>query len=141
MIIGLVAFANNLFGQQTDSVFIKGQVFDERNEPVLGAMVRLTAKKEISAAVTDHNGRFTLLILPSVAVTGPFIEVSYTGYLKSRTPIKLKEIKSNYLIYLEIDKNFIFCDNPVYYRIPLIDPDNPGSTTTFSGYQIKAMGR
>jgi hypothetical protein len=101
----------------------------------------LRARKEIAGEKTDENGRFKFSILPLASITRLSIEVSSRGYLQSRTTVNLNQIKLNYPIYLEIDKKFIFCDNPAYYRIPLIDRDNPGSTTTFSSFQIKEMGR
>lgn len=52
-----------------------GQVVDEQNEPLVGALVQITAPKQTST-VTDIDGRFSIKV-PDGAKT---IEISYVGF-------------------------------------------------------------
>jgi TonB-linked SusC/RagA family outer membrane protein len=67
---------------------VKGQVFDETGEPVIGATVRVKGASE--AAVTDLDGNFSI-----DAPEGSKIEISYMGYAPKEITANQSNVKVN----------------------------------------------
>jgi len=67
---------------QSNTRTIKGVVYDENKEPVIGANV--TVIDDVIGTVTDMNGKFTL---PNVNVNKKTIEISYIGYKTQKVDI------------------------------------------------------
>jgi TonB-linked SusC/RagA family outer membrane protein len=77
IIIGLLLsliFSVTVMAQQTRTV--KGVVYDENNQPVIGATVKVTDSS--IGTITNIDGQFTLSNLPADTIR---IEVSFVGYL------------------------------------------------------------
>lgn len=73
-----IVLSNHLFptattGQQTERQ-ITGIVFDERNEPIIGA--NIVEKGTTNGVITDYDGNFSLTVSE-----GAVIQVSYIGYI------------------------------------------------------------
>jgi TonB-linked SusC/RagA family outer membrane protein len=86
-----VVFTVSVMAQQARTV--KGVVYDENNQPVIGATVKVTGSS--IGTVTNVDGQFTLSNLPADTLS---IQVSFLGYLtetvdaKSQTEIKVSLI-------------------------------------------------
>jgi hypothetical protein len=75
---------------------VKGQVLDEKGEPVIGATVRVKGTNE--AAVTDLDGNFSI-----AANEGSKIEISYMGY----TPKEVSANQNNVTVNLAPDEKML----------------------------------
>ena len=129
-----------------DSIIIKGQVLDEKKEPMIGAAVTVMKPGNIivAGAPTDIDGYFSMS-LPKSQWQDKYllVGVSFTGYKSKKLRFETeKETVIPYLtILLEIDNFF----NPIHIiggisnRPPLVDPQNP-SSKKFTTSDLHHMG-
>ncbi|RYE35439.1 MAG: SusC/RagA family TonB-linked outer membrane protein [Sphingobacteriaceae bacterium] len=82
ILIVLTTFSVKLYAQTTT---IRGKIVDEKNEPLIGATIKVTAQPTF-AAVTNISGDFTL----SIPANATQITISYVGYISIE-----KKITSN----------------------------------------------
>lgn len=93
--------ANSAFDiMQSSSRTIKGKVFDELNEPLVGATISIPGTT--CGTLVDINGNFTLLIPEDIHSNT--MQVSYIGY-KSQT-LSIKD-KTEFNIKLELDSQLM----------------------------------
>ena len=88
MLVILFLLPNVVFAQ---SLTVEGTVNDERGEPLIGAIVKLTSGG--NGAITDLDGHF---LLPSVE-RGATLEVSYMGYQTQTLKVDGKPLIINLL--------------------------------------------
>ena len=97
-------FATNSVYSQTTS--IKGHVSDERGQPIPYASVVIStdslSKKDISYAVTDEHGQFTIGQLSAIP-DKRWIHVRSIGYLGFHKQISLRAVKSSFDVTLTED--------------------------------------
>ena len=90
----IFVFSNDIKAQ---SLSLQGSVFDENNNPLIGAVVAVNGDE--NATITDMDGKFKLENVKS----GSQLVISYLGY-KSKT-ISIKGLSSTYKC------NFLGADN------------------------------
>lgn len=119
---------------------ISGKVLDETKQPIIGAIVEVSQGGSVrGGAATDEDGAYT--IKPLNPATDYQVTVKYTGYQEIRMDkVQITVDRTTY-------QNFNMKVNPtereevlvIEYKVPLIKKDEPGTTTTFTGEQIKNM--
>lgn len=106
-ITGLTVFmalpSNAQTTKQAESIVIKGQIFDEKNNDVIiGAQIIL--KKNNMVSTSDFDGNFQILV-PNIssALVSDTLVVTYNGYLTKQ--IILNDIKDVHVSDAKIRKN------------------------------------
>lgn len=119
---------------------IAGNITDEENEPVIGAVVQVMRDGlSLQGASTDVDGSYTIRPLPPGTYD---LKISYIGYKNYRVigitvfhdqttdvPVRLYSDEGNMLNEVVVTQ----------YKVPLIDKYNPGTTTTLTSEQIEKM--
>lgn len=119
---------------------ISGKVFDETKQPVIGAIVEVSQGGSVrGGAATDEDGSYT--IKPLNPSTDYQVTVRYTGYQEIR--MDKVQITADRTTYQNFNMKVNATERQevvvIDYVVPLIKKDEPGTTTTFTGDQIKSM--
>ncbi|EIM75220.1 TonB-dependent receptor [Nitritalea halalkaliphila LW7] len=97
-LIGYLFFALAAQGQAVHPV--KGFVFDENKEPMIGAVVQLMASPQLHAAIVGLDGSFQFSAIPAGTYR---LEVSYLGYKTYEDRVTISESTKLANILLEAD--------------------------------------
>lgn len=119
---------------------VAGTVVDEKGEPMIGAIVQVfqggIAK---GGAQTDYDGKYS--IKPLSAGENYEIRVKYSSYVESR--VKNVRVSPDRLtsqdFKMELSTTTLKEFKVVSYKIPLINREEPGTTTTYGSKQIEAL--
>jgi outer membrane receptor protein involved in Fe transport len=128
-----VSVAGSAFGQ---TGAISGTVFDERKEPIIGAIVQVFQSGTARGGdQTNEDGKFT--VKPLQPGSNYEIRVNYVGYrqvvLKNVIISPDRTTYQNFNLELATNLQEVVVKE---YKVPLIKRDEPGSTTTFTTEQI-----
>jgi len=139
-----VSDKNNTGPVPTDTVFVRGVVLDEKNEPVIGAIVQiLNNSKVIGGVATDVDGLFNVAINGNSGndLKTAVLKVLYTSYQTKEISLQKIDISKNIKIELELNvKGMLSGLISPQYKIPLIDEwERPN--TTITSEQIEKMPR
>ncbi len=130
----LITAAGTAFGQ---TGAISGQVLDERNQEVIGAVVQVfQSGTNRGGAVTDIDGKY--VVKPLQPASNYEIHVNYTGYNKVVLKNVIVTPDRTTFQNFKMQVNATELETVVVreYKVPLIKKDEPGSTTTFTAEQI-----
>lgn len=126
--------ANDLTGE------LSGTVYDEQTEPIIGAIVQVFQQGvQRGAAATDVNGNYSIKPLaPSASYE---VQFKYAGYkaIVLRNVIVAPDRVTHQNINMEPDSNELQEVEVRNYSVPLIESDNPGSTTTYTREVISLL--
>jgi len=119
---------------------ISGTVYDEKKEPVIGAIVQVFESGATKGgAATDIDGNY---VVKPLNPSGNYeVHVKYAGYkeivLKGVlvSPDKITKLNFNMQINAKELEEVVVRT----YKVPLIEADKPGSTTTFTREQIQKI--
>jgi outer membrane receptor protein involved in Fe transport len=119
---------------------ISGTVYDEKKEPIIGAIVQVfEAGATRGGAATDIDGNY---VVKPLNPSGNYeVHVKYAGYkeivLKGVlvSPDKITKLNFNMQINAKELEEVVVTT----YKVPLIEADKPGSTTTFTREQIAKL--
>lgn len=119
---------------------ISGTVYDEKKEPIIGAIVQVfEAGATKGGAATDIDGNY---VIKPLSPSGNYeVHVKYAGYKEIISkgvlvsPDRITKLNFNMQINAkELDEVVV-----TTYKVPLIEADKPGSTTTFTRDQIAKL--
>jgi len=124
-----------------DSTIIRGVVYDEKKEPIIGAIIQLFQNHQnIGGASSDIDGNFSIRLDNRFEWEEIEMKASYTSYSTEIIKIRRNDIKRSYDIELKINldsvEGYIIYD----YKVPLTDPYNP-NTNIITSEQIEKMAR
>lgn len=104
--LALAGTISPAFSQSVKMTEIKGTVYDEVGEPLPGASVVITSKKERWGSQTNLDGHFTIRV-PEQTLEKSKLEmtVTFIGFSKYVTPIK--KGKTDYKVKLQVDNLMI----------------------------------
>lgn len=123
-----------------DSVILKGVIIDEKNEPIIGAIIQLSDRnKTVAATRTDVEGIYTIVVSQEINVQACSIKVLYPSYVTKIIPLKKIALSEELNIKLDIDRNYEDVMGVIQYRTPLIDKWNTGTNRTFGADEIEKM--
>lgn len=132
----LIGVAGEAFAQ---SGAIVGQVLDDQNEPVIGAVIQaIEGGISKSGASSDVDGTYTIKPLNPGRYD---VKVSYMGYNDALvtgvivSPDKNTEVK----VKLELNTSTLNEVKITAFKVPLVDKYNPGTSTTLTSEQIEKM--
>jgi hypothetical protein len=127
-IIALLIFQTSLFAQSYGE--IQGTVYDSNGKSTLPmAAIRVIAGENVQGVVSGLDGRFKIKPLASGTYK---VEITFTGYQTQVLegvivrPDKITKLAEIVLAELTLDMPTA---EVIYWKIPLIDPDNTGMTT------------
>ena len=132
-----ISFSGAAFAQ---SGGISGKVFDETKQPVIGAIVEVSQGGSVrGGAATDEEGSYT--IKPLNPATDYVVTVKYTGYQEIRMDkVQITADRTTYQNFnMQVASNVREEVMVIEYIVPLIKKDEPGTSTTFTGDDIKNM--
>lgn len=115
---------------------ISGTVYDERKEPIIGAVVQVFQSGTARGGdVTNEDGKFT--VKPLQPASNYEVRVNYVGYrqvvIKNVIVSPGRITFQNFNLELSTNLQEVIVKE---YKVPLIKKDEPGSTTTYTAEQI-----
>jgi outer membrane receptor protein involved in Fe transport len=133
----LVSMAGAAFAQ---TGAISGTVFDERKEPLIGAVVQVFQGGAARGGdQTDIDGKFT--VKPLNPGQDYEVRVSYTGYKQVQiSKVVVSPDRTTYQNFnMQVAGTQLKEVTVITYKAPLIRKDEPGSTTTITSQQIERL--
>lgn len=104
--LALAGVISPAFSQSKSTTEVKGVVYDEVGEPLPGASVIVTSKRERWGCQTNIDGEFVVKVPSDVLETSKLeMTVSFVGF--SKYVVTLKKEKKDYKVKLKLDDNQI----------------------------------
>lgn len=132
-----------------DTAIIRGQVLDDKREPIIGAMVQLeNAGHALNGTVTDINGNFSISISDSsykqLKKSNIQLRIQLVGYLIKVVNLKSSDFSADQFISVKMDPPATMGLTAVTVTVenkpPIITPQKSGPNKTFTTKDIHNMG-
>lgn len=127
LLLSSATFAQNNMGE------IKGTVYDENNETVIGAQVYVMQGDNKIASMTNLDGKFTIKPLPAGIYN---VTVDLAGQKTLINGVIVDPDKITWLNDIKMGENVAGVIDIVTYKVPLIKPEDP-TAQTISAEMIK----